>query len=319
MDALSPMYGTARSSLVSYLKEAGYSFVTPTPATHFRVNDRHGNQWAKKLTDAFGWSRPFGNSLLPAPLFRALREEGLITESKMGWKSELRASTLHGDLFLHSSFPTVAPDAVFFGPDTYRFARAIKTHLPEVRLLKRALDLGCGSGAGGVVLAKNSICRELMLTDINNTALRMAESNADAAGLRNVTTIQSNLFENIEGKFDLIVANPPYLNDPLERIYRHGGGELGSVLSIRIAQAAKDRLSAGGSLLLYTGSPIVDGVDRVLQAIEESFAGCDLFWSYEEVDPDVFGEELETAAYRNVDRIAAVVLTATNRETFDVR
>ena len=63
-------------------------------------------------------------------------------------------------------------------------------------------------------------------------------------------------------------------------------------------------------LLLYTGSPIVGGVDRLLQAVEQDFAGCDLSWSYEEMDPDVFGEELETSAYSTVDRIAAVVLTA---------
>ena len=111
-------------------------------------------------------------------------------------------------------------------------------------------------------------------------------------------------------KLDLIVANPPFLNDPLQRAYRHGGGELGSALSIRIAEAAKDRLTPGGSLILYTGSPIVNGTDYFLRAIERSFAGCDLVWSYEEVDPDVFGEELETEAYSSVDRIAAVVLTA---------
>jgi methylase of polypeptide subunit release factors len=223
----------------------------------------------------------------------------------------VRASTLDGDLFLHSAFPTVSPDAVFFGPDTYRFAGAIKNNLlSKPRQLRRALDLGCGSGAGGVVLAKNSICRELVLTDINNIALQMARLNAEAAGVFNVTTLHSDLFANVESEFDMIVANPPYLNDPLERAYRHGGGELGSGLSLRIAQAAKDRLAPGGTLLMYTGSPIVGGVDRLLQAIEEDFASSDLRWSYEEIDPDVFGEELETAAYSSVDRIAAVVLTA---------
>jgi methylase of polypeptide subunit release factors len=108
----------------------------------------------------------------------------------------------------------------------------------------------------------------------------------------------------------MIVANPPYLNDPLQRAYRHGGGELGSGLSLRIARAARERLSPRGTLLLYTGSPIVGGVDRLLQAVARDFEGCDLSWSYEEIDPDVFGEELETSAYSTVDRIAAVVLTA---------
>jgi methylase of polypeptide subunit release factors len=303
--------GTRLNKLICFLKEAEYSFVTPTPATHSRNNARAGNEQGRNLTDVFGWSRPFLPSLLPSVLFDLLRDSAVVFECEAGWKSSLRASTLDGDLFLHSAFPTVSPDAVFFGPDTYRFARAIRNNLlAEPRQLGRALDLGCGSGAGGVILGKNSQCRELVLTDINDAALQMTRLNARAAGLSNVTTVHSDLFANVHGEFDMIVANPPYLNDPLQRAYRHGGGKLGSALSVRIAQAAKQRLSPGGTLLLYTGSPIVSGVDQLLQAVDEEFAGDDLQWSYEEVDPDVFGEELETAAYAEVDRIAAVVLTA---------
>jgi methylase of polypeptide subunit release factors len=217
---------------------------------------------------------------------------------------------LQGEIFLHSAFPTLSADAVFFGPDTYRFARAIKSSLcSEPRHLRRVLDMGCGTGAGGIVVAKNAACDEVIMTDINDTALQLARLNAHAAGVR-ATTSHSDLFANVVGEFDLIVANPPYLNDPLQRGYRHGGGELGSDLSIRIAEGARDKLSPGGWLILYTGSPIVGGTDHFLQAIEQSFRACDLVWSYEEVDPDVFGEELETEAYSSVDRIAAVVLTA---------
>lgn len=301
--------------LISYLRHSGYEFFTPTPATHYRVNRRPGNEKALDLAGAFGWSRPFARFLLSDELFNALRDGGVLWESEHGWNSRLRASTLGEDIFLHSAFPTTASDAVFFGPDTYRFAREIRSHLAaHPRRLDRVLDLGCGSGAGGVVVAKNSCCTELVLTDINDAALQLARVNADSAGLPNVRTKHSDLFSAVEGRFDLIVANPPYLNDPLERAYRHGGGELGSGLSLRIAQAAKDSLSSGGSLLLYTGSPIVRGVDRLLQNIEQSFAGGDLSWSYEEIDPDVFGEELETDSYSQVDRIAAVVLTAQSRK-----
>jgi methylase of polypeptide subunit release factors len=303
--------GTGLSALIPFLKEENYRFVTPTPATHSRNNLRMGIERARTLADAFGWSRPFAPALLPSPLFGLLRDSGVIFECAAGWKSSVRASTLSSEIFLHSAFPTISPDAVFFGPDTYRFARAIKNNLQSApRPLRRALDLGCGSGAGGVILAKNSLCQELILSDINETALQATRLNAGAAGLRNVTTVHSDLFSSVDGQFDLIVANPPYLNDPLQRAYRHGGGELGSGLSLRIAQSAKDRLSPDGTLLLYTGSPIVGGVDRLLQAVERDFADCDLAWSYEEVDPDVFGEELETSAYSTVDRIAAVVLTA---------
>jgi len=296
--------------LISYLRDGEYQFVTPTPATHYRINSRTGNERARGLTDVFGWSRPFARALLPAFLFEVLRKGAVIREEEAGWRSVVRASTLQGEIFVHSAFPTLSADAVFFGPDTYRFARAIKNKLgPEPRPLRRALDIGCGTGAGAVVVAKHAVCDEVIMTDINATALQLAGVNADAAGVPS-TIAHGDLFANLAGDFDLIVANPPYLNDPLQRAYRHGGGELGSALSLRIAEAAKDRLSPGGSLILYTGSPIVAGTDRFLQAIERGFRGCSLVWSYEEIDPDVFGEELETEAYGAVDRIAAVVLTA---------
>jgi methylase of polypeptide subunit release factors len=309
------MSATALSMLISYLHDARYEFVTPTPATHYRVNRRPGNQEAYDLAGAFGWSRPFSRCLLSDDLFHALRDGGVLVESANGWNSRVRASTLGRDIFLHSAFPTTASDAVFFGPDTYRFARAIRSHLTaHPRHLDRVLDLGCGSGAGGVVVAKGSSCTELLLTDINDAALRLARVNADTAGLVKARTVHSDLFSSIEGRFDLIVANPPYLNDPLERAYRHGGGELGSGLSLRIVQAAAESLSPGGVLLLYTGSPMIRGVDQLLHDIEQSFAGGDLSWSYEEIDPDVFGEELDTDFYSEVDRIAAVVLTARSRK-----
>lgn len=301
---------TGLSTLISFLQSKDYHFVTPTPATHARNNQRLGNERATNLADAFGWSRPFAPSLLPREVFELLRDGAVIEQSREGWKSTVRASTLDGRLFLHSAFPTVAPDAVFFGPDTYRFANAIKHHLAShPRRLGRALDVGCGSGAGGIVIAANCACDEVVLTDINGMALQMAGVNAEAAGVRNVATIYSDLFDSVDGEFDLIVANPPYLNDPLQRTYRHGGGELGSALSIRIVQAGKHRLSPRGTLLLYTGSPIVGGVDRLRQAVEQDLADGGFRWSYEEMDPDVFGEELETPAYSAVDRIAAVVLT----------
>ena len=311
MDRFCPtMSETALSGLIAFLRQKGYQFVAPTPATHRRVNGRSENDWAECIEDVFGWSRPFEPRLLPEPLFQTLRDGDAIVEVKPGWRSLVRASSIDEDIFLHSAFPTDRADSVFFGPDTYRFARAIKANLSEPRLLRRALDLGCGSGAGGIILAKNSVCQELVLTDINPVALQLARVNADAADVRDVKIIHSDLFDQVEGNFDLIVANPPYLNDPLQRTYRHGGGTLGSEISVRIAFDAKDRLAPGGSLLLYTGSPIVAGIDQLKREIEAELSGNGLVLSYEEIDPDVFGEELETETYNHVDRIAAVVLTA---------
>jgi hypothetical protein len=289
-----------------------YRHVTPSPATHLRVNQRASNAEARSIADIFGCSRPFERTLLPQELFESLLNGGILFEDQTGWRSSVRVSTLDGDAYVHSAFPTTAADAVFFGPDSYRFARCIRCYLSRSsRPIDRAIDIGAGAGVGGMVIAKRGSCKEVVLTDINESALHFARVNALSAGMNNLTFIKSDIFTEVGGLFDLIVANPPYLNDPLKRAYRDGGGELGSALSLSIARTAKTRLAPGGSLLLYTGAPIVGACDPLLAAVRTEFEGSSLRWSYEELDPDVFGEELENPAYAEADRIAAVVLTAT--------
>jgi hypothetical protein len=55
-----PREDRALVQLVLALRQAGYRFVTPTPATHARVNARSQNQQAHDLAGVFGWTRPFG-------------------------------------------------------------------------------------------------------------------------------------------------------------------------------------------------------------------------------------------------------------------
>jgi release factor glutamine methyltransferase len=201
--------------------------------------------------------------------------------------------------------------SVFFGPDTSRFADAVNAGLARrSRPVRQAVEIGCGSGAAGILVALAYPQATVILTDINPAALAMAAVNARAAGATNTVCVQSDLFHNLAGPFDLIVANPPYLIDPSARTYRHGGGRRGEGLSVRIVQRALPRLAPGGQLILYTGSAVAGGRDflreEIVSVLDE--AGC--CWTYREVDPDVFGEELGHAAYADADRIAAVVLIA---------
>ena len=106
---------------------------------------------------------------------------------------------------------------------------------------------------------------------------------------------RSDLLSTSTAAFDLIVANPPYLLDRDERTYRHGGGRLGEGLSLSIVDLAATRLAPGGTLLLYTGSVICDGVDGFRAAVAARLADGPVTWTYRETDPDVFGEELQRA------------------------
>lgn len=292
------------------LKQAGYAHTTVTPATHERVNARPGNAWASSLAGVFGWSRPFRAGTIPEPIFGLMQQAGIALPYHDGWRSALRASTLNERLYFHSAWPTDKADAVFFGPDTYRYVGAMSDFLLRHHpFIKRAVDIGCGAGPGAIELAALHPGADVIAVDINDKALALTEANAALAGVP-LTVTRSNLLADVEGRFDFIIANPPYMLDQAERAYRHGGGSLGAGLSLDIVEAALQRLAPGGTLLLYTGSAIIEGADLFLDAARQVMQGrCS--WTYREIDPDVFGEELESGPYRDADRIAAVLLCAT--------
>ncbi|GGL95095.1 hypothetical protein GCM10009425_02640 [Pseudomonas asuensis] len=298
--------------LIEALRNADYHFITVTPASHARVNSRPGNEWAQDLQGIFGWSRPFKRNVISSELFEAMQAADILESYQDGWRSRIRVSTLGDQLFIHSAYPTDEADAVFFGPDTYRYANAIEAQLRfETGQLRRAVDIGSGAGPGAILVALARPDAEVLAVDINNRALRFTQINAEMAEATNVVTQHSNLLNEVEGEFDLIVSNPPYLVDPTERAYRHGGGPLGAGLSLSILDAALERLAPAGTLLLYTGVAMVDSRDPFLEAVQARLAGTDMIWRYREMDPDVFGEELESGVYAQTDRIAAVTLTVT--------
>jgi methylase of polypeptide subunit release factors len=293
-------------ALLQQLADGGYRFVTPTPLTHARVIARADRQHAQTLTDVFGWSLPFDTTVVGHELLALMRAAGVIVEEGTRLRSAIRVSSIDTLLFAHSAYPTLAGDAVFFGPDTYRFARFIEANLPT-RSALRCADIGCGSGAGAIVAARGLCDSRWLLTDINPSALRLAAVNAKHAGIA-AETIVSDVLAAAEGGFDLVICNPPYLTDDSERAYRHGGGDLGRELSLRIAREAFARLNPGGRLLLYTGVAIVEGHDLFVEELRALFDSQACRWRYQELDPDVFGEELERAVYARADRIAAVGL-----------
>lgn len=289
----------------------GYRFATITPESHARVNSRPDCDRARTLRDVFGWSRPFAPDLLSGDLLERLRTADALVEERGMLRSRVRFSTAltaaapaRPAIFLHSAFPTLDPQSVFFGPDTYRYLRLLRTLQPSAH---RAVDVGCGSGAGGIAIA--GPCGKVLLTDINDLALRYARINAAINDADNASTLHSDILASIDDPIDLVISNPPYLVDDLARTYRDGGGRFGEALSVRIVREAMERLEPGGRLILYTASAIVDGKDTFLEAVSPLLQSCRSL-QYDEIDPDVFGEELQKPAYRTVERLAVVALDA---------
>ncbi len=310
-----PVITAALVEVGAWLKTTGYRFVTPTPATHKRINDRAGaHAHATSLRDLFGWSKPFSRDMLPSEIFWVMENAGLFHGNGDLFLSRVRFSSLERHLFAHSAYPTDQADSVFFGPDTYRFAALVNSELERAPLPAsgRILDVGCGAGPGGIIAGVSSAksLPFLSLTDINRTALQFAAANCALAGIESNFAL-GDLFGPVIGQFDLIVSNPPYLNDHAGRTYRHGGGQWGGALSERIVREGVHRLTPGGRLVLYTGVAIVEGEDPFIESLRPELDALGWAWNYRELDPDVFGEELEESAYAGAERIAAVALVVT--------
>jgi len=295
------------------LQSRGYRFVAVTPATHYRVLDRAPQ--TTTLESIFGWNRPFDREDLDPSILDLLEDAGALEKESGRYKSKVRFATIGDLIFAHTGFPTIEQDAVFFGPDTYRFVRLLRACLADVvpGVPIRLVDIGSGSGAGGIAAAR-WLCTqgnptEVVLGDINRKAIAFSAINAVINDVP-AKAMFSDVLANIEGAADIIVANPPYLVDDDLRVYRHGGGELGISLAVRMVEESLDRLKARGRLILYSGTPIIDGGDPLFQALQPVLQLNASHFSYGEIDPDVFGEELDRHAYANADRIAAIGLTA---------
>jgi len=135
----------------------------------------------------------------------------------------------------------------------------------------RILDLCAGTGCIGIACAMAFPRAEVVLSDISPDALAVAKINIDKFGLQDrVHCVLSDLFNDIEGRFDLIVSNPPYVGDaeydalPDEFLLEPRLGLVsenqGLDIPLRILAQAADYLNDTGALIVETGAtwPLLD-------------------------------------------------------------
>lgn len=142
--------------------------------------------------------------------------------------------------------------------------------------IKSILDICTGSGAIGISLAKFIKDVQVDLTDISTDALAIANKNAIANCVsRKCSFIKSDMFDNLNKKYDIIVSNPPYIetdvikqlskevqNEPLIAL---DGGKDGLYFYKKIANEAYKFLNLNGFLALEIGFNQKDAVIRILE------------------------------------------------------
>lgn len=152
----------------------------------------------------------------------------------------------HGDLYVIADLDRESPDDT---PADY----VAGVQAPSVTLAKlavrrpasRALDLGTGCGIQALLAAAHA--EEVVGTDVNARALNFAAAAATLNGVGNVEWRLGNAFEPVAGeRFDLIVANPPYVISPESSYAYRDSGLPGDSISREVVQAVPEHLAEGG-------------------------------------------------------------------------
>ena len=149
----------------------------------------------------------------------------------------------------------------------------------------KILDLCTGSGAIAISIAKNINAKTITASDISNKALNVAKVNCKKNNVDNIKLIESDLFENITERFDIIVSNPPYIesnviktltkevqNEPKLAL---DGGKNGLDFYRRIINEASEFLEPNGYLCLEIG---YNQKEKVINLMEKNKKYCNIYY-----------------------------------------
>lgn len=182
--------------------------------------------------------------------------------------------------------------------DTEILIEKVKNDIISNKKAVSVLDIGTGSGAIAIVLQKETGAN-VTAVDVSPKALEVAKRNAEKNNAE-IKFIHSNVFENVVGKFDFIVSNPPYIETEVvkglekevvdnEPILALDGGEDGLDFYREIVEKAPNFLNEGGKLYFEIGYNQAEAVSGLMK---DKLKNIQVFKDYGDNDRVVSGEIL---------------------------
>jgi release factor glutamine methyltransferase len=193
----------------------------------------------------------------------------------------------------------VDPRVLIPRPDTETLVEVALERTKHLSMAMRALDLCTGSGCVGITLARERPTGFVVATDLSASAVELAKENAQRLGAYNITILEGDLFAPIKDeKFDVIVANPPYIPsseiaalspDIREHEPRMAldGGESGTSITARIVERAPEFLEPGGALAIEVAQGQAPTVEALF--VRAGFADVRRALDYAKIERVVHG------------------------------
>lgn len=158
------------------------------------------------------------------------------------------------------SFSFISNSGVFSKNELDFGSRLLIEEIIKMGLFGKVLDLGCGIGVIGLVLASFFPHAHFVMSDINNRAVKVTEMNKNRLSLKNTTVLQSDIFSNINDKFDFIITNPPI--------------RAGKKVVYTIFEKAYDHLNDQGVLMIVIRKE--QGAPSALKKLETIYPNCSI-------------------------------------------
>jgi len=205
----------------------------------------------------------------PSSFLLARPETSLVPQELLSFKALMIRRSKHepiayllGEKEFYGLPFNVSPDVLIPRPETELIIDLVRQKCHDQAQSLSVIDIGTGSGAIAVTVKKHCPWLELTAIDICTKALKVAQDNAKKHEVK-IQWVQSDLLEQVDGRFDILLANLPYVSVEAmsdlsqEVLYEPklalDGGSQGLVLYARLLEQAKAKLSSGADLFFEIG------------------------------------------------------------------